>query len=168
MCESDLSKCSLPKEDACDGLWMAQFTIFHAIGISNETAMEDSCCGMERAEWKGRTCQLNNDACDRGDASMGQCGQTGFWCGYVEQFMKEIEDPLFEDPTWDTFNISITNSEVRGNLKDNPYLLDNSTNLPWYDSGNQWLKDTCKYGAAMDQMTMTYVSFTGYMRYLKN
>jgi len=45
-------------------------------------------------------------------------------------------------------------------------LLDPDTHLPWYDSGRQWPKNAkCSYGSAQDQMTMTYISFTGYLRY---
>merc|ERR1719264_1808970 len=38
--------------------------------------------------------------------------------------------------------------------------------ITWYDENNQWLDpDSCNYGSGQDQMTMTYVSFTGYLRY---
>ena len=37
--------------------------------------------------------------------------------------------------------------------------------ITWYDENNQWLDpDSCNYGSGQDQMTMTYVSFTGYLR----
>ena len=39
--------------------------------------------------------------------------------------------------------------------------------LTWYDVNGQWLDpDSCNYGSGQDQMTMTYVSFTGYLRYI--
>ncbi len=40
-------------------------------------------------------------------------------------------------------------------------------NYDWYDSGDQWQNSSarCVYGSGQDQMTMTYVSFTGYLRY---
>ena len=54
-----------------------------------------------------------------------------------------------------------TNLDIRNWLKD--CSRDNS--LTWYDENDQWLSaESCNYGSGQDQMTMTYVSFTGYLR----
>ena len=66
---------------------------------------------------------------------------------------------------WEDFEIDVTTEQLRSALVSLDGLLDPETNLPWYDTGRQWPKQsTCSYGAAMDQMTMTYISFTGYLR----
>ena len=58
---------------------------------------------------------------------------------------------------------------IRNFLKDctrkNSSDPDNTPYITWYDENNQWLDpDSCNYGSGQDQMTMTYVSFTGYLR----
>jgi hypothetical protein len=72
------------------------------------------------------------------------------------------------NPEWgqipnDTFtlpsetNCSDAANSFRDRLKEDPDLY------WWYDPLNLWT-GRCSYGSAMDQMTMTYISFTGYLR----
>ena len=61
---------------------------------------------------------------------------------------------------------------VRNLLKDctkiNQTAGETEPAITWYDENNQWLDpDSCNYGSGQDQMTMTYVSFTGYLRFIR-
>ena len=56
-----------------------------------------------------------------------------------------------------------TNLDIRNWLKD----CSRDESLTWYDKNDQWLSaESCNYGSGQDQMTMTYVSFTGYLRWV--
>ena len=88
-------------------------------------------------------------------------GATGFLCKYAADAVAVYG----KTGNWTDFGIDVTNNQLRSGLRSLDGLQDPETHLPWYDSGVQWpSKGVCSYGSAQDQMTMTYISFTGYLR----
>ena len=153
-----------------DVFWFTDFKIFKDLPVNindiNDNSGQQWCCTdyTEGAEiLTEKTCNWKNQNI-KGyvDADMQEMynnnGTTGFLC-------KWLQAQTDSDKEWKDFGINITTEELRSGLVSLTGLLDPATQLPWYDTGRQWPKQsTCSYGSAMDQMTMTYISFTGYLR----
>jgi hypothetical protein len=97
----------------------------------------------------------------------------GFQTGFVfrNQASGVKEEYIYETKGWqdewgtepDNFDMpSVLNCSNAANARRRQ--LDEDYGDLWYDSNNQFTGE-CSYGAGMDQMTMTYISFTGYLRY---
>ena len=174
-----IKSCQLPMIEACDDNWIENWKIFEHIPKNIDELPDDSdneqntnCCygyaDPTTAEVdKKKVCNWKNSVIyDMGDfagieSSKGLFnnseGKTGFKCKWLAE--------AIENGKWNDYEISVTNNQLRSALVGLDGLLDPATNLPWYDSGRQWPKNAkCSYGSAQDQMTMTYISFTGYLR----
>ena len=165
-----VKSCSLPDIRDCDGNWVEHFKIFKDLPefdklneIPDATGQKRCCydgnaAGAEIVE--GKTCNWNNkDITDGTEHMFGPDveGMTGFLCKYAADAVDAGQ--------WKDFEINVTNNQLRSGLRSLDGLQDPATHLPWYDSGVQWpSKGVCSYGSAQDQMTMTYISFTGYLR----
>ena len=180
--DTDIHECFLPKIDDCgkdpldpEHLWFLNFPIFHSseiqYGIDKfpDINGETYCCHSNAGEGgvidEGKVCNWWNN--ETGINRPGVKGQTGFACKWLSEYEKAFLPAERGDVTWNEFQINVTFSDLRSGLVAMTGLLDPETNLPWYDTGRQWPKQAeCSYGAGMDQMTMTYISFTGYLRYI--
>lgn len=97
--------------------------------------------------------------------------QTGFVfksqaSGVAEEFEYHKEGGGWNE-AWGTEPVNFTMPKVDDCDDASNAMRDNFTGMfDWYDKNGQWQPGKgCIYGAGMDQMTMTYVSFTGYLRY---
>ena len=161
-----IEECFLPEITNCDEAWFEDNMFSIAKIVDNIDSIEDEtgqkyCCHQYQENGnllESKVCNwYNRDIYDANDAYSQSFGKTGFLC----KWLGEWEESDYAD----NFTVTITPNELRSGLKSLDGLLDPDTSLPWYDTGRQWPKQAeCSYGAAMDQMTMTYVSFTGYLR----
>lgn len=169
----NVTQCFLPKVDQCEGDWMQNFTIFDGLPREINTIPDingDQYCCYNK-DVKGnpdphKICNWNNTQLFAGQDNTYEhsVGKTGFLCQYLIDYEEMYPDSR-DDYQFKNYSISVTYNQLRSGLKSLDGLLDPETNLPWYDTGRQWPKQSeCSYGSAMDQMTMTYISFTGYLR----
>ena len=170
-----VKSCSLPDIRDCDGNWIENFMIFEIFkdlptykDLMEIPDDDDQtwCCydtpNAGAAIIKEKTCNWNNEDLPGKKFKDGENpkGKTGFLCKYLADAKAagKMDD-------WKYYGINVTNNQLRSGLRSLEGLQDPETHLPWYDSGVQWpSKGVCSYGSAQDQMTMTYISFTGYLR----
>ena len=160
----EIEECQLPEITKCDTTWF-QDSLFSIAKIPvdidsrPDATGQTYCCHQNQQGgtlMPSKVCNWNNTDI-YADSYKESHGKTGFLC----KWLGEWEESNFAD----NFTVTVTDNELRSGLKSLDGLLDPDTSLPWYDTGRQWPKQAeCSYGAAMDQMTMTYVSFTGYLR----
>ena len=175
-----IKQCHLPDIESCEGNWLSNFTIFgssHLPENIDKIADENGqqyCCHYNKdggdieenkvCNWKNKDIFNDGDfnVDDKGKGSFDNEGTTGFLCKWLGNYENQISDTNIP---WKNYTIDVSYNEFRSGLVSLEGLLDPDTNLPWYDTGRQWPKQSeCSYGSAMDQMTMTYISFTGYLR----
>ena len=166
----NITKCSLPHVTDCDkeGKWIENFAIFDGLPDKFEEIPDIDgnkyCCHHHTSGGNLdplKVCNWYNKVLFAGEHNTYATseGQTGFACKHLGDFEKMGGGDI------KAFSINVTYNELRSELKSLDGLLDPETHLPWYDTGRQWPKQAeCSYGSAMDQMTMTYISFTGYLR----
>ena len=177
--------------EACDDNWVENWKIFENIPENIDELEDDSdnepktnCC-YDYAQDKQtladptnidekKVCNwYNMDIFNEGDWTgfndttknlFNVPGKTGFKCKWYKEAKLQLQQSKIEK--FQDYEVShITNNQLRSALVGLDGLLDPDTKLPWYDSGRQWPKNAkCSYGSAQDQMTMTYISFTGYLR----
>ena len=159
-----IQECFLPEITNCDEAWFEGNLFSIANIVENIDEIEDEngqkwCCHQNEEGgtlFPNKVCNWKNSDIYT-DSYKDSPGKTGFLCKWLDEWEKSGHA--------ENFTVTVSPNELRSGLKSLDGLLDPETSLPWYDTGRQWPKQAeCSYGAAMDQMTMTYVSFTGYLR----
>ena len=163
------------KDCDVDGKWIENFEIFDGLPRDIETFRDAKdnktyCChhfAHNGTLEPDKVCNWNNKDIFLGTDNPYYAksdGKTGFLCKHLGDYESMYNGTRDED-TFRPFSIDVTYNAFRSGMKGLDGLLDPETKLPWYDTGRQWPKQAeCSYGSAIDQMTMTYISFTGYLR----